>query len=93
MEKPLLIDGDVARGLQEVSGEVQSHRGGLFVGRGPGGFCVIAGAVGPGVLRVGNGCVVAVSANETTLRALRARIDSLLGEDTQAPLPDGLVLQ
>lgn len=88
----LLIDEDVGRGLREVSAEVAAHRGGLFVGRGPGGFCVIAGAFGPGVLQVGNGSVVAVAANEATLRALRTRIDSLLGEHTQAPLPEGLVL-
>lgn len=90
--RKLVIDGDVARGLREIGAELAVGRGGLFIGRGPGGFALIAGAVGQGVVHSGHGSMVAVSLTEAGLRALVDRAQSLLGEDRQATLPDGLVL-
>jgi hypothetical protein len=92
-EKRIVIDFDVEQGLREVSESLHRGVAGLFVGRGPAGFAVIAGAIGKGVVGAGHGHMVAVSMTEAGLRALRDRCNSLLGEPAQKPpLPDGLVL-
>lgn len=93
-EQRLLDAGDVQRGLRDVGAEVAQGRPGLFVGRGPDGFCVIAGAVDRGSTPIGHGHMIIVGLKEHGLRALRARIDSLLGEAPAAPpIPEGMILQ
>lgn len=79
----LMQDSDVDQGLRVVGAELAQGRAGLYVGRGPGGFAIVAGAVGAGTAEVGHGHMVAVSINEGGLRALRDRIDSLLRGDWQ----------
>ena len=88
----LMLDNDIQQGLREVGAQVASGRPGLFIGRSAVGFAVIAGAAS-GSTAVGHGHMIAVGLNEEGLRALRSRIDSLLGESTQAPLPQGLIVQ
>ena len=91
--RTLLLDQDVQQGLREVGGNVANGLAGLFVGRGPGGFVLIAGAVGAGMVRQAEGGMVAVSLTVNGARALRDRLNSLLGErDTEFP-PEGLVIQ
>ena len=93
-ERRLLDAGDVQRGLRDVGAEVAQGRPSLFIGRGPDGFFVIAGAASKGATQVGHGHMVIVGLQEFALRALRARIDSLLGEAPPAPpIPEGLILQ
>ncbi len=93
-ERRLLDAGDVQRGLRDVGAEVAQGRASLFIGRGPDGFCLIAGAAAKGATQVGHGHLVLVGLKEYGLRALRARIDSLLGEAPPAPpIPEGLILQ
>jgi len=90
-ESRLMLDNDVQQGLQEVGAQVTSGRPGLFIGRSSVGFVVIAGAAS-GSTAVGHGHMVAVGPNEAGLRALRSRIDSLLGDSTER-LPEGLIVQ
>lgn len=90
----LVIDGDVGQGLREVGAQLAVNRGGLFIGKGPGGFCLIAGAVGQGVVPSGHGAMVAVSLTPAGLEALVDRALTLLGRAPLAPLaPEGLVIQ
>lgn len=92
--KRLVIDGDVGQGLREVGAQLAVNRGGLFIGRGPGGFALVAGAVGDGVQLAANGAMVAVSLSPAGLRGLIDRGLTLLGEDPSSPpLPKGLVIQ
>jgi hypothetical protein len=79
-------DSDVQQGMREVGAEVAQGRAGLFVGRGPGGFALIAGAVGAGTAEVGHGHMIAVSLTVGGLKALRDRIDSLLKGNPTPPL-------
>lgn len=92
-ERALLDATDVQRGLREVGAELAMGRPGAFIGRAPDGYCLIAGAVARGSTEIAGGHMVCVGLNEMGLRAMRARIDSLLGEKTMAPLPEGLVIQ
>lgn len=92
-EHKLLDATDVQRGLREVGAELAMGRPGLFVGRSADGYCVVAGAVERGAVGMAGGHMVLVGLNETGLRALRQRIDSLLGERTMPPLPEGLIVQ
>lgn len=92
-ERALLDAGDVQRGLRDVGAELASGRPALFVGRAADGYCVVAGAVARGATAIAGGHMVIVGIDEGGLRALRSRIDSLLGERTMAPLPEGLVMQ
>ena len=85
MRDRLASDSDVQQGLREVGAEVAQGRAGLFVGRGPGGFAIVAGASGAGTAEVGHGHLIAVSLTEGGLRALRARIDSLLDGGATPP--------
>jgi hypothetical protein len=88
----LMQDSDVDQGLRVVGAELAVGRPGLFVGRGPAGFSLVAGAVGSGTAEVGSGHMVAISLNEAGLRALRDRIDSLLrGDWQQAQAPRVIV--
>jgi hypothetical protein len=88
----LMQDSDVDQGLRIVGAELAQGRAGLYIGRGPGGFAVVAGAVGKGSAEVGSGHMVAVSLNEAGLRALRDRVDSLLrGDWQQAQAPRVIV--
>lgn len=88
-----LSDSQVQQGLREVASNVAIGRPGLFLSRSATGYVLISGAVATAV-RVGDagGHMIAIGLNDEGLRALRARIDSLLGEKTQAPLPAGMVL-
>lgn len=92
--KRIVVDLDVQQGLREVGANLARGMAGLFVGRGPAGFCIVAGAVGLGTVEAGSGHMVAVSMTEGGLRALRDRCNSLLGEPAEKPpLPDGMVMQ
>lgn len=89
----MVIDGDVGQGLREVAAQLAVNRGGLFIGRGPGGFALIAGAVGDGVQPTANGAMVAVSLSPAGLRGLVDRALTMLGESPSSPpLPEGLVV-
>lgn len=93
-ERKLLDAVDVQRGLREVGAELAAGRAGAFIGRaGDGFYCLIAGAAAKGSTQVGGGHMVLIGLNEMGLRAMRQRIDSLLGEKTMAPLPEGLIVQ
>lgn len=92
-ERALLDATDVQRGLRDVGAEVAQGRPSLFIGRAADGYCVIAGAVARGATQVGHGHMVIVGMQEYGLRALRARIDSLLGESEEPTLPEGLIVQ
>lgn len=93
-EKRLVIDGDVERGLREVGAQLAVGRGGLFIGTGPGGFALIVGGTGAGVVRTVNGVMVAVALTPETLRALVDRALTMLGDKpSEPPIPDGLVIQ
>jgi len=91
-EKRLLESEDVQRGLREVGAQLAMGHAGLFIGRNGAGYCVIAGAVARGATPVASGHMVSIGLTEEGLRVLRQRIDSLLGEKTMAPLPDGLIV-
>ncbi len=91
-ERALLDASDVQRGLRDVGAEVAQGRPSLFVGRSADGYCLVAGAVERGTAQVGGGHMVIIGLQESGLRALRARIDSLLGEKTTPPLPEGIRL-
>lgn len=92
-KRVLELDLDVAQGLREVGAQLARGQAGLFVGRGPGGFALVAGAVGRGSVEQGYGHMVAISLNERGLRALADRCLSLLGDKPSTPpLPDGLVV-
>lgn len=84
---------DVQRGLREVGAEVAMGRPGLFLGRSPQGYCLIAGATGLASCDAARGGhLVVLGLNVAGLRALRSRIDSLLGDPSTAPLPEGLIV-
>ena len=89
----LIESADVQQGLRDVGAEVAMGRPSLFLGRSAAGYAVIAGAPAKGTAQVGRGHMVIVGMQEVGLRALRARIDSLLGERDEPTLPDGLVIQ
>jgi hypothetical protein len=92
-ERALLDATDVQRGLREVGAELALGRPGAFIGRSADGYCLVVGAVSRGSTEIAGGHLVIVGLNELGLRAMRQRIDSLLGEKTMAPLPEGLVIQ
>ncbi len=92
-ERALLDATDVQRGLREVGAELALGRPGAFIGRSADGYCLIAGAVARGATEIAGGHMVLVGISELGLRAMRQRIDSLLGEKTTPPLPEGLVMQ
>lgn len=89
----MILDQDVQQGLREVGANVARGMAGLFVGRGPGGFVLVAGAVGGGMVRQADGGMVAVSLTDVGARALRDRLNSLLGERVQEAAPEGMVIQ
>jgi hypothetical protein len=92
-ENRIIVDLDVEQGLKEVGESLARGTAGLFVGRGPGGFAIVAGAPARGAVASGTGHMVAVSMTAAGLRALRDRCNSLLGEPAaKPPLPDGLVV-
>lgn len=86
------INDHVQEGLQHVIGQAATGRAGAWIGRGAlGGFALVVGGVGPGVVRLDNGaCVVALPLSPEGLRALVTRGSSLLG--SLPPLPEGLVM-
>lgn len=86
------LDLDVHQGLCEVANSLSHGQAGLFVGRGPGGFALVAGALGKGSVEQSGGHMVAISLTETGLRALVDRCLTLLGERPLVALPDGLVV-
>lgn len=91
--KAVPIDDSVQGGLDYVKGLVSGGRPGLWVGRGAlGGFALVGGAIGPGVITLGNGgVVVAMPLSPEGLRALVTRGSTLLGNPLP-PLPEGLVI-
>ena len=91
--KEVPIDDSVQGGLDYVQSLVTGGRPGLWVGRGAlGGFALVSGAIGPGVIRLGNGgVVVAMPLAPDGLRALLVRGNTLLGNPLP-PLPEGLVI-
>lgn len=91
--KQVPIDDSVQAGLDYVQGLVSGGRPGLWVGRGAlGGFALIGGAIGQGVVKLGNGgVVVAMPLSPDALRGLVRRGSTLLG-DPLPPLPEGLVI-
>ncbi len=92
-ETRLLESNDVQQGLRDVGAEVALGRPSLFVGRSAEGYAVVAGTPAAGATQVGHGHMVIVGLQEYGLRALRARIDSLLGESEEPTLPEGLIVQ
>jgi hypothetical protein len=83
---------DVQRGLREVGAAVALGSAGLFVGRGPTGFALIAGAADRAAVELGHGHMLVVGMTAPGLRALRDRCTSLLGDIERVELPDGLVI-
>jgi hypothetical protein len=93
--KRIAIEGSVQGGLDQVKSSVHAGRPLAWVGPGAlGGFALIVGAVGPGVVQLGNGgCIVALPLSPLGLRALVDRGLTLLGEKPSTPpLPEGLVI-
>lgn len=91
--KAVPIDDSVQGGLDYVKGLVSGGRPGLWIGRGAlGGFALVSGAIGPGVVTLGNGgVVVAMPLAPDAVRALLVRGNTLLGNPLP-PLPEGLVI-
>ena len=91
--KQIAIDDSVQGGLDYVKGLVSGGRPGLWIGRGAlGGYALVCGAVGPGIVKLGNGgVVVALPLSPDGLRGLTVRGGTLLGEPLP-PLPQGLVI-
>jgi hypothetical protein len=92
-ESKLMGSNDVQQGLRDVGAEVALGRPSLFVGRAGDGYALVAGTPAAGATQVGHGHMVIVGLQEVGLRALRARIDSLLGEHDEPTLPEGLIVQ
>jgi hypothetical protein len=73
-ERELLDGTDVQRALREVAAHIALGKPGLVLCRGPGGYALIAGAVGKAtVLAAEGGHIVALSLNDVGLDALIQR--------------------
>lgn len=89
---PLYIVGqsdDIPAGMDYVASELRAGRTALWVGKGPAGFALLAGADRPREL--GRGRLIAVSLSPALLRQLHERIGQLL-EGHRAPPIDGIKL-
>lgn len=87
---PIIRLGDeIPAGIDYVASELRAGRTALWVGNGPAGFALLAGAERP--REVPGGRVIAVSLSPALLRKLHARIGELLDGHKPPPI-DGIKL-
>lgn len=74
---PLIdLGDDVSHGIAAVQTDVANGRTGLWLGKGPAGFVLLAGS--RKVQELAGGVLIGVSLTPASLYAMRARIDELL---------------